>query len=297
MVLSPASGSHVARLDPGHAFAPLFRPLAHGVRPRVEAAQTIGTAQLTWRAFWALDAADQTVLLALVWILGCQQLRLADGHPNPEGQALWKALDPTGQAGAETAAAGRTSLRAIMLAAGWEPSGRRRALVRESLKRLAHVTVSGRDGSKTWSCNLLGLKVDEATGQLHVALNPALAAALLGGGGQHVRYALAERTQLESDAARIAHVWLSAWLRPGGQGVIGLDRLAEHVWGGEAPSEAARRWRRSTLTAALEELAAVGWQVKVGAGKATIRRPADPDAPERKAPPALHRGSTARAAV
>ena len=278
MVLS--KDTQVARVELGHALVPLFRPLQR--KPRAKVEQHIGPATLHWRAFWALDAADQSVLLALVWLLGRDARQIGAQAPGADAQALWAELDPKNGATSQLGAAGRLSMRELILTAGWEPSGFRRRLVRQSLERLAHVIITGTNGATRWSCSLIGWRLDEDSGQLQVALNPALAVILLTG-GQHVRYQLAERHELKSDSAKIVHVWLSAWLRPGGEGTIGLDRLSEHVWP-EPTSAAGQRRRRSDLLAALEELRRVGWEVEASGKKFVIRRPPEDKASEKPRP-------------
>ena len=77
--------------------------------------------------------------------------------------------------------------------------------------------------------------------------------------------------------ARIAHAWLSWWLRPGTSSPISLDNLAGHVWIEPAASSQARRDRRKALNKALDELSAIGWSiVRSQTDKGTllrIRRP------------------------
>jgi hypothetical protein len=100
---------------------------------------------------------------------------------------------------------------------------------------------------------------DERKEQLFVALNPRIAACILGD-ARHCRIELSEVRQLESDSTRILHQRLCGWIDQGKSGKASLETLISYVWSDDA-TDAAIRKRRQRIREALAELHGIGWTV------------------------------------
>lgn len=290
----------VARLEASHAQAPLFRALPRsGARPNGTVVQEVEGRKLTWQLFERLDDDDQSVLLAVIYACGQKRLAISDSAASAADSQLRSTLDPTSSLGSMPTAKGLTTLGFVARVLGWSGATAYDRIF-SSLRRLAAVSVivqTHRRGT-AWSSHLLAFRLDSlepsgpeqktfeareksrgARWQLTLLLNPALTAAALGmKGARWTVCRLDERRQLHSSVARIAHAWLSWWLRPGTTRPVSLDNLAAHVWIEPAASSQAQRDRRKALNRALDELAGIGWGVtRSQTDKGTllrIRRPA-----------------------
>jgi Replication protein C (RepC) len=110
-----------------------------------------------------------------------------------------------------------------------------------------------------WSAQLLSWMQDDAG--IHIALHPHISRVARGVAGQSPfrrRYtvlSLEERYSLEDPIARIAHAWLSCWLRRYETGLrtISLEKLADHVWG-DTLNPRGEKQRMSRLRCALSDI-------------------------------------------
>lgn len=270
-----------ARHDPALAMAALFRPVCRGRRP---GGQTIeyeyNGLHIKLNLWRTLDSRDQSVLLGIIGLAGMlatvgETAGLDADVEHPRGRQLWMDLEPTERAVTDRAIVVKTTRYALLQAAGLDDKGRNYGLLEECLERLSMVGCRVRKDGYDWSMRLLSYaKTPE--GQIHIALNARFVEAL--SGSHYVYVSLIERRKLRSDIARLAHAWLSAWLRRGGSNSIRLDRLAEKVWGPPSKAAATNRKRRERIAKALDEISNLhGWNVKIegrgAAAKATIKRP------------------------
>lgn len=253
-----------AQHDPATAMASLFRPVARGRRPKgLEVTATWGDVEIEFGVHTAVDTRDQTVLLTIM-ALSAGGPQISAQSTGTIGQQLWLDLNEPGKVSFE----GRstvldTNLHTIVRESGLKLGGSAYDSVRQSLKRLSRIDLIVRDGEKgsrrEFSQRFLTYRVDERSGKVTVALNTRLAEALV---GHHVRVNLDERSILTTDAAQIAHAWLSAWIRPGTSSRIGLDNLIGKVWGDAQVSPSTNRKRRERLRAALDEIRHLrGWTI------------------------------------
>lgn len=277
-VLDQVTERHVARQDPAVGLMDLCRPVKRGeAPPRLDVTQEHDAWRVRILAPYMLRALDQSVLLALLYLAGVS--RDEDG----EHAALRRQLRPKeGAKGAPTIVVSTTMYRLAQLVFPRGRSGDRYDAIRESLTRLSAISIRVEEigQEKRWGqSNLIaeGAGDDE---RLAVAVNWRLAETVIGGAGvQAVAISVDERMALSEagDVAQIAHAWLSAWLRPGAAGEIGIETLARHVWGSDAEG-ALQRVRRGRIRKALSAIAVVGgWNVTIrGAGArqvAALRRP------------------------
>lgn len=261
-----------AKHDRAHVLAPgLFRSLAPGDRKKLklDVIYDYGDGErLEFGGKEPLGVLEMRVLQGIVAMAGPGGLILEHEDDASDGGkqlmlALFDPADNAVKAAREkpTSLIVKDSLRRLAREIGMEEGGRNLKLIKDAIKRLFGVTVFVRQGKREIGTRLLSSYAsDEETGDLYVALNPRLAAAILGR-VPHARIDLAEARALESDPARLIHQRLSGWIDPGKSGEVGIDKLAGYVWPDEA-SEAQARWRKTKVRKAVAEIGAAGWRIE-----------------------------------
>ena len=273
-----------ARHDPATCLAPgLFRALKRGVRGKLDVKYTFGENKSVWfRGPDALGADDLRVLQFLVAASGPRDRGSVIGaEPKTDvGAALRVALELKGEAASGTLVEIRTSRREVLRELGIAWSATQGKAVAESIARLAAVTLQIRSGDIEVSSGkgLLGFTIDHATGRIAVALNVMLSAAVLGDAAQYVRIPMDEVRALKSDAARLIHQRLCAWVNPGTTRHIAIDTLAGYVYPEPIADRRARSKRVAAIRNALDELSGIGWSVSAaGTRVVAITRPTVPE--------------------
>lgn len=263
-----------AKHDPATALASLFRPITKGRRPgglQIDAEfDGMAIKFMIWRA---LDTRDQSVLLAAIGMAGMDNQELHADVTGDRGQQLWLDLDPKENAVFDRAVVVTTTRYALIQAAGLDDKGQNYGLLEDCLERLSMVGSRAKKEGYEWSMNMLSWAA-APDGRINIALNGRFAKAL---GGQYVHVSLDERRRLNTEAAQLAHAWLSAWCKPGKTQSLALDKLAEKVWGTPSKNPSTTRSRRDRVNKGLSEIADLhGWNIKVeGRGqkaKATVKR-------------------------
>lgn len=278
----PALRTDHARHDPALALADIARPIGRGKRPKgLRVQQEYAGQLLTVTCYEALDATDESILLALLALAACQDKpRVVDQDTEGEiGRQLWLELRPEGkQRKGRYGLVVETTAYAVLREAGLGASGGSQyRYLGNSLYRLSQVGVRVQGAGGETGMHLLAYTLRD-DGALVVTLNERFARVLTGEDPQHVRYSLLERRQLASDAAQILHSRLTASLsRPGSEWTWRLDSLAERVWGEAARSGATARKRRQRLREALGEIEELGWHLRYSGSsrdpKVTVKRP------------------------
>lgn len=265
-----------ARHDRAHVLAPgLFRSLAPGDRKRLKLDVTYAYGpdeQIEFKGYEPLGVIDMRVLQGIVAMAGPDGLVLENEDKATEAgrqlmQSLFDPADPSVREAREKPKSllVRDSLRHLAREIGSAEGGRDLKAIKDSVERMFGVTVFIQKGKKRLGTRLLSsYSSDEETGDLYVALNPRLAAAILGGSqaSQYARIDLAEVRRLDSDPARLIHQRLSGWIDPGKAGDVTVETLSGYVWPEEA-SKAQMRWRKAKVRAAVAEIEAVGWRVEM----------------------------------
>lgn len=247
-----------ARMEPAIAgFPGLFQARTHGP-DALDVRYQLGEVELRMLAAHRPRPADLLALAALVALAGP-----AGREPDVGGvdEALVGALAARPAEAAQGALVVRTTRARVLDECGLTDAGTTREALRESLTRLASLTAIARRGRQEVSMHLLSYAVDDATGELVVALSPRLARAILG--GRHARLALNEMREL-GEHAQVVYARLCAWIDPGATRRVGLAVLVEYLWSSREPQPSAggSRKRRHLTRRALAQLGALaGWRV------------------------------------
>lgn len=267
-----------ARHDPIHCLAPgLFRSLQKGERRRakLDVVYDFGDGRrVEFSGPEPLGADDLRILQGLVAMAGPAGLVLSPEPQTEAGRQLRLSLEPKWDAIRQDAMVVRGSYRALAREVGYANVDNAKP-IRDCIERLWKVSVIVQEGKRRQGFRLLSeYASDERDGKLYVALNPLLARAVMG--GQHVRISMDEVRGLRTDAARLIHQRLCAWIDPGKSGRADIDTLCGYVWPTEARSMASVKKRRHTARLALSELIQVGWRLREYAkDKWEIWRPGD----------------------
>ena len=273
-----------ARIDPSHCLADgLFKPLQNGTRIETPLDVTYHFKnKYTFR--WqhpteSLSIADQNLFLAILRIASFADntTRVSTNHPEHAMLAARNALQMELDATQLDCLVIKATLRDLARRIGIQISGPALTRIEKGLERLGTVTlsISERGSDHTfWKARMFGIDKTEGTNRL-IAINPWLSKALVGKPFTFID--IDEQRALRLDAAKRMHVWLSAWLRPNETGTNTLEKLAKHVWGGNASGDQ-HIYRMKTVKKALVEITQkTAWQCKVftteDSTSARIKRP------------------------
>lgn len=272
-----------ARHDPVHCLAPgLFRSLKRGERKtsKLDVIYEYGDGhRIEFSGPEPLGADDLRVLQGLVAMAGPSGLLLTPEPRTEAGQQLRLFLEPKWDAVQNDALVVKGSYRGLAREIGYADIENTRP-IRDCIERLWKVSIIACVGKRRHGFRLLAeYACDDAAGKLHVALNPRIAQSVLGS-APHTRISMDDVRALKSDAARLMHQRLCAWIDLGRSGRATLDTLCSYVWL-DGASDTTMRKRRERARAALTELHALpGWAVtEYAAGKFEISR--------RRLPPAF----------
>lgn len=266
-----------AKHDPAHCLAPnLFRSLKRGERKSLKLDTTFDYGSQKIR-FWGpepLDAKDMRLLQGLVALSGPEGIILTPQPVTDTGVQLRLLLDTKLDATRTNALVVKSTLRHLMKEIGYSTEGEQtRKDLKDSLRRMAALTVFVSEGRREASFHLLSYAFDEGDGSLFVALNPRITESVIGKRG-YTHIELSEVRALQSDPARLIHQRLCAWIAPGKSGRVELDTICGYAWPDAASQEAMKK-RRQTARKALGELVSLTWLVnEYASDKFEIRRTA-----------------------
>lgn len=258
-----------SRLDVEIALAPFFYVVKDQKnRPNAIIRRVHSNGWFEFRCFERLSIFDESVLLALMHIANDPK-RAGTLSSNPSSDLakdLRKLMDPEDEM--KNVTIGMlidTDLNEIARVMGYKkPSESNRKNIRDSLKRLASVTVSERiENEKIEWHGMPGFvryKVKD-DGRLAFGITRRLAIAAFGTKGWNFALvSMDERNDLKGDISKTLHKWLVAWIfdskkRKKGPRFIGLDKLATHVWHDwETYTPGGQRCCRKKLKEALQQV-------------------------------------------
>ncbi len=270
-----------ARVDPSHCLTDgLFRPLKREsfLERALQIRYKYKDYTFWWRNYEPLNITDQSVFLA-VHRLAAEKgnvVRVGPLHENLTMREVREALKLDYEAKGLDVLVLETTVTELASTIGIAKSGANYKLIKDSLIRLAGVSFAiyrGEDTSSVfWSATLFS-QLAGVNGKIIVGINPLLSKAL--SGGQSTFISMVEQRKLKSEVSKRLHVWLSSWIRSGGENKIELDLLIPHVWGTEL-SGGALRCRRQYLRKALKEINCLdGWNCVEDekSKKVTIKKP------------------------
>lgn len=255
-----------AKHDPGHILAPgLFRSLSKGdyKTQKLDVIYEFGNGErLEFGGKEPLGVPEMRILQGLIAMAGPNGIILGPDPKTEEGRQLRLLLETKWDAVQDDALVAKGSFYTLANAIGMKTEGGKNyKLMRESIERLWGISVIAEKNGKRRGFRLLSeYATDERKEQLFVALNPRIAACILGD-TRHCRIELSEVRMLKSDSTRILHQRLCGWINQGKSGKASLDTLASYVWTDKATDSAKRkRWQR--VREALTELTIIGWKVE-----------------------------------
>lgn len=264
-----------ARLHPSYCTAPgLFRSLHKGQRKmeKLDVTYCWGSYKIHFVGKERLGADDMRLLQVIVALAGPIGETLSPKPTMDIPIALRRNLEV--EAGEVMDALMLFCSASKLLAeTGMTDGGGNFYILKASLDRMSSVTVIvTRDGAIV-SYKMLSHKFERGTKQLHIALNPMLADAVLDK-SSYTRIELDEVRKLKSDAARLIHQRLCGFVNQGQTKKVGFDRLCSYAWGDEPASPATERKRRQRIPSAMRSLSDCGWIVsKDGRKQFLISRP------------------------
>ena len=262
-----------ARHDPAHCLAPgLFRSLIKGDRKKLKlnVIYEYGHGQrIEFSGPEPLGVDDLRVLQGLIAMAGPSGLMLSHETITESGKQLFQQLklfvEPKWEEIQINAMVVKGSYRGLASEIGYANIEDSKP-IRESIERLWKVSIIVQSGSKRMGFRLLSeYASDDLDGKLHVALNPKIAAAIMGD-SPHTRIELAEVRGLKSDPARLIHQRLCGWIDQGKTKQVGIETLVSYVWPDHADGST-HRMRLTRVRKSLEEIKAIGWTVEEYAAK------------------------------
>lgn len=264
------------RHEPGHVLAPgLFRSLKKGdyKRLKLDVFYEFGEGErLEFKGAEPLGAPELRVLQGLIAMAGPSGLLLSSDPKTESGQQIRLLLETKFDAIHADALVAKGSFRGLARTIGYADVENTKGM-QESIERLWGVSVIAQKNGRRMGFRLLAsYDSEEGEGRLHVALNPRIAQAIMGG-KQHCRISLKEVRALRTDPARLIHQRLCGWIDAGKSGKVTIETLAGYVWVGEASPSAVRQ-RRVSIRKSLSELKELDWTItEYVRGKFEIFRP------------------------
>lgn len=257
----------------------LFRSLPRGARKRqkLDVVAAVGEG-VTIRCigFEPLAADDMRLLQGLIALAGPEGLLLRAEPTSAWARQLRSDLHLISETAEGDALVVSTGVGRLLREIGLSGGGENFKAIRTSLIRLSSVTMIISRSSEQASVSLISHHLDEATGRVHVALNPRIASAILGQ-SQHSRIDMNEIRLIKSDPARLIHQRLCGWIDPSACRRVTVETLCSYVWPAPTKIAATEKKRFRTVRRAIAELEMLGWKCKEYVrGKFEISRPGSP---------------------
>ena len=270
-ILSRVDSSHFSKMDTSIGVAGLFHSVRGKNRPKIQIDHKLKERTIRYLCWEVLGELEESLFLAIL------ELAAINGKPVPSepktdiGKTMRKELSGKGMAEDLPAKGILTTYRQLLMMLKRVPNNKNYLLLKDALVRLSRVRVEEVRG-EAWAGGMNLISVVTDGDHIAIAVNWRVAETL--DGGRFVRIDRNENLSLNSDIARIIHVRLSAWMSsPPHSRTIGLDTLADWVWGAGANPEA-RRQHRTRIRKALVELAQkTNWKIDFQGENVTIEKP------------------------
>jgi|GEM_PF-495237 len=249
--------------DPALCMAPgLFRSVVKGKRGNLAISYVHSrSVSIKFRALESLGADDLRILQVLVALAATQRSVITDASASPASKALRAGMSLSGVARSQGLLIARSSYRQLARELGYRNTENTRP-IQVCIKRLANVSVEVETHGRIGGFSLLSEYRDpsEKCG-LCIALNPRITLVVQ----RKVAFTiirLDEARKLCSDASRLIHQRLSAWIGAGKTSLCNLETLCSYVWPEPTKSAHTAKSRRRTTRKAMDEIAGAGWGVE-----------------------------------
>nr|EDZ38650.1 MAG: replication protein C [Leptospirillum sp. Group II '5-way CG'] len=268
--LSPKN-HHFAKMDTSIGVAGLFHSVRGKNRPKVQIDHQLKDRTVRYLCWEVLGELEQSVFLAIL------ELAARNGKPIPKdpktdiGKAMRKELSGKDKAENLEGKGVLTTYRELLMMLKKTDGKKNYLLLKDALERLSRVRVEEVRG-EAWvgGMNLISVVTDGEN--IGIGVNWRIAEIL--DGGRFVKIDRNENLSLNSDIARIIHVRLSSWMNsPPHSRTVGLDTLAEWVWGTGTNSDSKRQHRTRIRKALSELMQKTKWKVDFRGETAVIERP------------------------
>lgn len=274
-IYSAARLTHACH-DPVLCMAPgLFRSVVKGKRGSLTI-RYVHSPGVTIKA-WApesLGADDLRVLQVLVALAATQWASITDTSASSASKALRAGMELNGDTSSQETLIVRGSYRELAREMGYRNTENTRP-IQKCIKRLANVSVEVLRNGTSGGFRILSEYRDpsEKCG-LCIALNPRFNATV-DRKSPFTIIRLDEARKLGSDASRLIHQRLSAWINAGKTRLCNIDTLCSYVWPEPTESAETGKSRLRTTRKAMVEIAGTGWRVEeYQKDKFRIARPA-----------------------
>lgn len=269
-----------ARHDPAHCLAPgLFRALKRGERSKckLDITYTFGEGDsVNFKCCEPLGADDLRILQGIVAMAGVNGYFLSTESETESAQYHRLMLNTGWDIHIDEALVVKGSYRTLAREIGYVGEGGSVfASIRKCIERLWNVSlIVTKDGRRYGFRLLSGYCSNDDIGQLHVALSPIIAHAIMGG-GKYIRIDMEEVRKLKGDAARLIHQRLCGWIDPCKTRIVGIEKLSGYVWPEKTNKVDAIKKRHATVRRALREISSLNWVIsEYKKGIFRITRPA-----------------------
>lgn len=233
-----------------------------------EIRKDIGDLHLRFEGTRRLTVQDETVLLAVLGLLGQSGTRVLPGEAGPfQNQSIDMLKAKSMMVGLV-----RATRWKLLELCGLTDTGPNYQQLMASLNRLSTVSVFYRNQGTKWEGRDWFMGFDAAeTGELLIKVNWRLAGAVFGD-YHFISLDMTERLKLSSDSAKKLHVVLSRHVWHGRRETFKLDTLIGHVWSDKDVTEKTTEKRRAVLKRALEEIGEFrSWRIVISGRGAGIR--------------------------
>ncbi|MHB1910360.1 MAG: replication protein C, IncQ-type [Nitrososphaerales archaeon] len=258
-------------MDTSIGVAGLFHSVRGKNRPKVQIDHQLRDRTVRYLCWEVLGELEQSVFLAIL------EMAARTGKPIPAdpktdiGKAMRKELSGKDKAEKLEGKGMLTTHRELLMMLDRTDGKKNYLLLKEGLERLSRVRVEEVRG-ESWAGGMNLISVVTDGDRIAIGVNWRVAETL--DGGRFVRIDRNENLLLNSDIARIIHVRLSSWMSsPPHSRTLGLDTLAEWVWGTGINSDSRRQHRTRVRKALMELDQKTNWKVDFHGEKAVIERP------------------------
>lgn len=215
---------------------------------------------------------DLRVLQGLIAMAGPGGKILPEFPETPEGLSVRQLMELKWGATNKDGMVVKGSYRNLALEIGYADIENTKA-IRESVERMWKVSVIvEKDGKRVGFRLLSEYGSDDREGQLYVALNPQITAAIVG----HVQFTHIDMNEVRAinlGGTRLVHQRLCGFIDPGKNQKVTLDTICSYITP-EPCGAATMRKRRSRARLVIAELTELGWGiVEYADGKYEISRP------------------------